>query len=170
MLSWRLMAPRVLLVPHRLHDPFGTGIHRYGVELIRALAADDSAGEFDYAVASIDDPDVAVGPPVVRIAPPRRALHAAWAVTRRPPIERFVGESAVVHVLTPAVPVPTAASLVVTVHDLLPLRFPSWYPARQRWMFKRAIRQAVSDARMIVPSSAVATDLVDVTGVDGSRI
>src|SRR5437588_5973033 len=37
-------------------------------------------------------------------------------------------------------------------------------------MFKRAIRQAVSDARMIVPSSAVATDLVDATGVDSSRI
>jgi len=34
------MASRVLLVPHRLHDPFGTGIHRYGIELIRALAAD----------------------------------------------------------------------------------------------------------------------------------
>ena len=164
------MAPRVLLVPHRLHDPLGTGIHRYGVELIRALAADESRAELDYAVASIDDPDVAVGPPVVHIAPPRRALHLAWSIAHKPLIERLAGETAVVHVLTPAVPVPTAASLVVTVHDLLPMRFPSWYPARQRWMFKRAIRQAVSDARMIVPSSAVATDLVDATGVDGSRI
>src|SRR4051812_49849907 len=85
------MAARVLLVPHRLHDPLGTGIHRYGVELIRALAADESSAELNYAVASIDDPDVAVGPPVVHIAPPRRVLHAAWATARRPTIERLAG-------------------------------------------------------------------------------
>ena len=72
--------------------------------------------------------------------------------------------------LTPAVPVATAAALVVTVHDLLPLRFPSWYPARQRWLFKRAIRQAERDARVIVPSSAVAADLADATDIDASRI
>ena len=165
------MAPRVLLVPHRLHDPFGTGIHRYGVELIRALAADESAAEFDYAVASIDDPDVAVGPRVVRITPPRRALHFAWATTGRPPIERYARGTALVHVLTPAVPVATSATLVVTVHDLLPLRFPSWYPARQRWLFKRAIRQATSDAaRIVVPSKAVAADLADGTDIDASRV
>src|SRR5438067_780253 len=34
------VSTRVLLVPHRLHDPFGTGIHPYGVELIRARPAD----------------------------------------------------------------------------------------------------------------------------------
>ena len=165
------MAPRVLLVPHRLHDPFGTGIHRYGVELIRALAADDSAAEFDYAVASIDDPDVAVGAPVVHIAPPRRALHAAWATTRRPPIERYAGRTDLVHVLTPAVPVATSASLVLTVHDLLPLRFPSWYPARQRWLFKRAIRQAERDAAaVVVPSTAVAADVADGTDIEASRV
>jgi glycosyltransferase involved in cell wall biosynthesis len=165
------MAPRVLLVPHRLHDPFGTGIHRYGVELIRALAADESTGEFDYAVASIDDPDVAVGPPLVRITPPRRALHLAWATTRKPPIERYAGATALVHVLTPAVPVGTSSTLVVTVHDLLPLRFPSWYPARQRWLFRRAIHQAVSDAAaIIVPSKAVAADLADGTDVDPARV
>ncbi|MBV9040825.1 MAG: glycosyltransferase family 4 protein [Acidimicrobiia bacterium] len=165
------MAPRVLLVPHRLHDPFGTGIHRYGVELIRALAADDSAAEFDYAVASIDDPDVAVGPPVVHIAPPRRVLHAAWAAAQRPPIERFAGPTDLVHVLTPAVPVATSAPFVLTVHDLLPLRFPSWYPARQRWLFKRAIRQAERDAAaIVVPSTAVAADVADGTDIEASRV
>src|SRR5947209_8574406 len=161
MLTWSPMPPRVLLVPHRLHDPFGTGIHRYGIELIRALAADDSSADFDYAVASIDDPDVAVGLPVVHIAPPRRALHLAWAMLDKPAIERFTGEAAIVHVLTPAVPVATSAALVVTIHDLLPIRFPSWYPVHQRWLFRRAIRQAQSAARIIVPSSAVAADLAE---------
>ena len=165
------MAPRVLLVPHRLHDPFGTGIHRYGIELIRALAADETNVDLDYAVASIDDPDVAVGPPVVHIAPPRRALHLAWATAGRPAIERYVGDTALVHVLTPAVPVATAAPLVVTIHDLLPLRFPSWYPARQRWLFRRAIHQAASDAaRVVVPSEAVAADVVDGTDIEPARI
>jgi len=45
------MSARVLLVPHRLHDPLGTGIHRYGVELIRALASDESSADLDYAVS-----------------------------------------------------------------------------------------------------------------------
>jgi len=165
------MPPRVLLVPHRLHDPLGTGIHRYGVELIRALATADSAADFDLAVASIDDPDVAVGPPVVCIAPPRRLLHLGWATIGRPAIERFAGDSALVHILTPAVPVATSATLIVTVHDMLPLRFPSWYPARQRWMFRRAIGQAEADAaRVIVPSAAVGADLADATDLDASRI
>jgi alpha-1,3-rhamnosyl/mannosyltransferase len=165
------MPARVLLVPHRLHDPLGTGIHRYGVELIRALAADESSAELDYAVASIDDPDVAVGPPVVHIAPPRRVLHLSWAMLKRPPIERFAGETKLVHVLTPAVPVATSSVLVETVHDLLPLRFPSWYPARQRWLFRKAIRQAEADAaRVIVPSSAVAADLADATDIDSARV
>ena len=165
------MAPRVLLVPHRLHDPFGTGIHRYGIELIRALAADESNADLDYAVASIDDPDVAVGPPVVRISPPRKALHLAWATAGRPAIERYASDTALVHVLTPAVPVATAKPFVVTIHDLLPLRFPSWYPARQRWLFRRAIHQAESDAaRVIVPSEAVAADVADGTDIDAARV
>jgi len=165
------MSARVLLVPHRLHDPFGTGIHRYGVELIRALAADESTADLDYAVASIDDPDVAVGAPLVHIAPPRRVLHLSWAILRRPVLERFAGDANVVHILTPAVPVATSSTLVVTVHDLLPLRFPSWYPARQRWLFRKALRQAVADAaRVIVPSSAVAVDMADATDVDPSRV
>jgi len=165
------MPARILLVPHRLHDPLGTGIHRYGVELIRALATDDTSPELEYAVASIDDPDVAVGPPVVRIGRTRRVLHMQWAVLGRPPIEKLAGAADLVHVLTPAVLVPTSAPLVVTVHDLLPLRFPSWYPARQRWLFRRALRQAVADAaHIIVPSEAVAADLADEAEVDRSRI
>jgi glycosyltransferase involved in cell wall biosynthesis len=165
------MSARVLLVPHRLHDPLGTGIHRYGIELIRALATDESSADLDYAVASIDDPDVAVGPPVVRIAGPRRLLHLGWATVGRPRIEKLAGETDLVHVLTPAVPVATSAALVVTVHDLLPLRFPSWYPARQRWLFGRALRQAAADAAcVIVPSRAVAADLADATDIDGSRV
>jgi glycosyltransferase involved in cell wall biosynthesis len=164
------MSPRVLLVPHRLHDPLGTGIHRYGIELIRALAADESSAELDYAVASIDDPDIAVGAPVVHLGRPRRALHLAWATTGKPAIERLAGGAAVVHVLTPAVPVATSAPLVVTVHDLLPMRFPSWYPARQRWLFRRAIRQAVADAHIIVPSTAVAADIADALDVGESRV
>jgi alpha-1,3-rhamnosyl/mannosyltransferase len=165
------MPARVLLVPFRLHDPLGTGIHRYAIELIRALAAEESSADFDYAVSSIDEPDVAVGPPVVRIGGPRRLLHFRWAVLGRPPIESFVGDTALVHMLTPAVPVATAAPLVVTVHDLLPLRFPSWYPMRQRWLFRRALHQTVSDAaRVIVPSSAVAADISDATDIEVSRI
>src|SRR5207302_3386003 len=91
MVTWSPMGARVLLVPHRLHDPLGTGIHRYAIELIRALAADESSADLDYAVSSIDEPDVAVGPPVVRIGGPRRLLHLRWAMLGRPPIEAFVG-------------------------------------------------------------------------------
>ncbi|MBV8160716.1 MAG: glycosyltransferase family 4 protein, partial [Acidimicrobiia bacterium] len=131
----------------------------------------DGSTDLDYAVASIDDPDVAVGPPVVHIAPPRRALHLSWATFRRPVIEHLAGDAAVVHVLTPAVPVATSTTLVVTVHDLLPLRFPSWYPARQRWLFGKALRQAAADAaRVIAPSTAVAADMADGTDIESERI
>jgi alpha-1,3-rhamnosyl/mannosyltransferase len=136
----------------------GTGIHRYSVDLASALAEADTG--FSYELCSIDD-----------LRWPRRALHASWAMRGRPHLESLAGPASLVHVLTPAVPVPTALPLVVTVHDLLPLQFPSWYPARQRWLFRRALAQAARDAaRVIVPSRAVAADLAEHTRIDQERV
>jgi alpha-1,3-rhamnosyl/mannosyltransferase len=75
------------------------------------------------------------------------------------------------HQLTPALPLPTRAPLVVTVHDVLPLQQPQWYSRFARTTVVAALRFAARHAAgIITPSRAVARDVIEVLGVDRERI
>ncbi|HEY1952003.1 MAG TPA: glycosyltransferase family 1 protein, partial [Gemmatimonadaceae bacterium] len=60
---------------------------------------------------------------------------------------------------------------VMTVHDLVPVRWPETMPAWHRWYTARAIRKLVAAAdRIIAPSADTANDLNSLLGVSYDRI
>jgi glycosyltransferase involved in cell wall biosynthesis len=63
-----------------------------------------------------------------------------------------------------------AGRSVVFVHDLAPLRNPAWFAPRMRW-YARAVSLAARRAdRVLVPSNAVATELIERLGIRPDRI
>lgn len=67
----------------------------------------------------------------------------------------------------------TAAKIksVVTIHDLIFLRFPEYYPRVDRFFYERKIKQACQQADAIVAiSEQTAADLVKMLKIDASKI
>ena len=149
-------------------------MYRYATELIRALARVGS-DDMRFEVCSTRPPrdeDLIPEPVRVRMLPgPRRPIQLGWVQLGWPPIDLLLGRPDVLHVLTPVVPVPTKAPLVVTIHDLLPIHYPEWYSPRERWLFDRATRQAAKDAtRVVTDSEAVGADVTATLGIPPERI
>jgi glycosyltransferase involved in cell wall biosynthesis len=150
-----LFAPRVAQGDH-------TGIGRYVRELVRALAA-ESAGTHELLLSATPErgqPPTWVPANVeLRTVPwPRRPVHAAWCLGTGPQIERALGRLDVVHLLYPFPPARSQAPQVVTVHDLMPLEHPGWFPASEPPIYRRCVGLAERRAaRIVVPSRYVAT-------------
>lgn len=65
----------------------------------------------------------------------------------------------------------TRCPLVVTIHDLMPLRYPSYFTPIQRLIFNAAIRLALRSARKVITvSSASVDDLQTLLHVPSDRI
>lgn len=164
---------RVALQMHRLAVANPTGVHRYAVQLASALTAVAVAGDEVelWHGATRDQPEVPANVTTRTWPVHRRLLHLSWLALRRPVAERFLGDVAVVHALTPAVPVPTRGPLVVTVHDLLTMQHPEWYTPFARRVVGAALRHAARHAaRIITPSTVVAADVREVLGVEPARL
>jgi alpha-1,3-rhamnosyl/mannosyltransferase len=151
---------RALLWTHRLAGAERqTGVGRYVVELANALVADAAGGVGDlrYELCAGPETEPATwlppGMEVCRLGHHRRLLHLAWALGRRPVVERMTGPVALVHALAPTFPVPSRAPLVVTVHDLFPFEHPSWSGRFEGWANRRALRWAIDHAAHIVTDS-----------------
>jgi glycosyltransferase involved in cell wall biosynthesis len=109
---------------------------------------------------------VAVG----RLPWPRRTTTLAWAVAGRPRIRDVGGRLDLLHVLVPTVPVPTAAPLVATVHDLMPLKHPQLFRRRDRALFERAVHHIARKARWVIAvSDATRRDVVELLGFPEER-
>lgn len=164
---------RVALHVYRANIPTPTGVHRYAASLTRALGETAPAGcaaEL-WTGAEPGVPDHLGSVPVQTWPVPRRALHLAWTLVKRPYADRYLHGPDLVHTLTPVVPVPTRLPLVVTVHDLLVRQHPEWYERSERWIVARAIDHAVAAAaHLITPSERVRSDLCELLGVDASRV
>lgn len=166
------MTRRIALWLHRFGIDNPTGVHRYALELARAVtSAAPSDAEVELWSGRVDDAPALDG---VRSRHPRvnrRLLHLAWATAHAPRFERVAADVSLVHALAPVVPVPSRAPLVVTVHDLWPLQHPEWYAAGPRWLNGRALRYAAAHAAVVItPSHAIARDVVDVLRVEPGRI
>lgn len=164
----------MVLFAHNLAPAAPTGVYRYGTELIRALARTGS-DDWRFEVCSTrrpEDPDlIPTSVPVRTLPGPRRPIQLGWAKLGWPRFDLLFGRPDVLHVVTPVVPVPTRAPLVVTIHDLLPIQHPEWYSPRERWLFDRATRQAANDAsRVIADSEAVGADITATLGISPERI
>jgi len=164
---------RVALQMHRLAVTNPTGVHRYAVQLAAALtatAADGDQVELWHGATS-EAPDVPAAVTTRTWPLHRRLVHLSWWALHRPLADRFLGDVALVHSLTPAVPVPTRVPLVVTVHDLLTLQHPEWYTPFARRIVGAALHHAARHAaRIITPSEVVARDVRTTLGVEPHRV
>jgi alpha-1,3-rhamnosyl/mannosyltransferase len=162
---------RVALVTHRLAPHQPTGVHRYAASLARALAGNGHSG---YCVASPVESPAPVAWPGVPYHPlpwPRRQVQLAWSLGGGPLLERGLGDLDLVHLLHPFPPVRSRAPLVVTIPDLTPLDYPSWFSARDRLLYRRSVELAVDRAQHIVAySEAVAAAIRDRWRIDAARV
>ncbi|HUY22217.1 MAG TPA: glycosyltransferase family 1 protein [Acidimicrobiales bacterium] len=162
----------VLLVVEQLRRAVPGGIGTYARGLLQGLATlagGDGALPPVTLLASrppaTPDPLAAFGLPVMASALPGPLLTRAWdrGLLRTP------GRFAVVHALSLAVPPTGKSAEVVTVHDLAWRAVPDAYPRRgRRWHDKalgRALRRA---SHFVVPSAAVAGDLVSAGAPSGA--
>jgi glycosyltransferase involved in cell wall biosynthesis len=107
--------------------------------------------------------------PVAQLSLPRPLLYESWLRARRPAVERATGPVDVTHA-TGLVPCPTAAPLVVTVHDLAFLHDPSKF-SRQGVRVMRRSLDVIRDAATLVltPSEASRRDL-EAAGIEPTRL
>lgn len=179
------MTPTVALFAHRFAEATATGIGHVARELRAALdtelarpVAEEQAGP-GWRVVSCSPPEASPPGPALRavthvtLPGPRKARYAAWTLARRPRLDgsAALGGVDLVHVLHPAVAVPTRAPVVHTVHDVLPLLEPGWYARSERWLSRRAHADlAERSARILCVSPYVATQVVELLGIDAARV
>jgi glycosyltransferase involved in cell wall biosynthesis len=156
------------------------GIGAYARGIIAGLAAIEDEGEVAVDVtlyasrapasgATAADPILGFGRPVILSRLPGRLMTRAWdhGLSGVPP------GFDVVHSVSLAFPPPRSRKgghPVITVHDLAWRRHPEATTARGLKWHEASLRRAEkSDARLVVTSGFVATDLIS-DGVDESRI
>jgi glycosyltransferase involved in cell wall biosynthesis len=130
------------------------GVARYATALQQALLARSDVQVRSFAVGR------GTGRPTNtrRIPVPARVMQFAWRAWGRPRAESLVGGADVVHSVD-LLPPPTRCPLVMTIHDVLPLTHPQFFP-------DRSVRQAqdqlaaVDRARVVVTTCrATAADI-----------
>ncbi len=136
--------------------PAGAGV--YTLELARALAA---RGDVDLQMASPDDTGIGSW-----------VRTPAGALARNVWQQRQLGrvDADVVHGGHFAVPWRSQVPRVATVHDLTFYRLPRRYRWRRRWYYRALARLATRAERIIVPSRAVAGDVIRYLGYPPERM
>src|SRR5215210_3135765 len=165
---------RVGLNAEPLFQRIPTGVGVYALALCRGLVEIGHADDLALFHAAHDEvpPEVAELP-IARVAftLSRDRLYDAWMADRRPAPQTIADDLDVVHSTGPAIPPAGGAVLVVTVHDLAPIRFADRYPRRARAVHKRGAHIAAAEAaRIIVPSRSTALDVEEFYGVERGRI
>ena len=168
------MRLRVGLNVEPLFQRVPTGVGVYALGLCRALVEIGHADELvafhaahettppELEALAVDHRSFGLG---------RDRLYDVWMQDRRPPVQSVCGDLDVVHSTGPAIPPPGDAALVVTVHDLAPIRFADRYPRRARSVYKRgAVITAAEAARVVCPSRSTALDVEEFYGVERERI
>lgn len=168
------MTRSVALYAHNLRPTMPTGVVRYAENLARAIALKNPTGIAYHMGSSPEsnrgtDPDL--GMPVLRPRGSRRAIHASWALTNRPRVDKALDRPDLLHVLYPYAPVPSKAPLVCTIHDVMPIQNPGWFSRRDRWLFSKSLAQAFDRAAMVITGSEyTARCLKDVLDLEAERI
>ena len=142
-------------------QPAGAGV--YTLELARALVARNDVA---LTVAARSSWTI-TGAEMVRSPGRGAAVRSAWEQIRMPALLR---DSEVYHGAHFATPLRSRVPRVATVHDLTFYRLPRRYSRRQRWYYRALARSATRAERIIVPSRAVAGDVVRFLGYPPERI
>ncbi len=106
----------------------------------------------------------------VGVAVPARLVRAAWLRSSLPPLEWFGGRVDVAHGTCFVAPPLRRGGVVVTVHDLTPLRFPEMVEPDAA-SFPSLVRAAVDRGAFVhTPSRYVADEVVELLGVPAERV
>jgi len=152
------------------------GIGTYVRELVTALAKADPELDLRLFHARFDgaepEPWLA-GHRVEELSASIRSLYPRWDVTARPPLPEPLASADIVHSPNPAAVPPARQEqrLVVTVHDLAFLHFPSMYPRAWRVLYRLGLAATARRADAILaPSRNTAEDLLSRTKAEPARI
>lgn len=107
----------------------------------------------------------------IRALPFAHAWRTAWSRIGYPPAERFVGRFDVLHFSDWMYPPQRSGIRSTMIHDLVPLRFPEWTPARTRSMHGAKYRNAARTCDLVfVNSEFTARDATELLGIAADRI
>jgi glycosyltransferase involved in cell wall biosynthesis len=107
--------------------------------------------------------------PVAQLPLPRPLLYESWLRARRPAVERATGPVDVAHA-TGLVPCPTAAPLVVTVHDVAFLHDPAKFTRQGVRVMRRSLSVIRDAATLVVTSSEASRGDLEAVGIDAARL
>jgi glycosyltransferase involved in cell wall biosynthesis len=107
--------------------------------------------------------------PVAQLPLPRPLLYESWLRARRPAVERATGPVDVTHA-TGLVPCPTAAPLVVTVHDVAFLRDPAKFTRQGVRVMRRSLDVIRDTATLVLTPSAASREDLETAGIEAARI
>jgi glycosyltransferase involved in cell wall biosynthesis len=160
----------VAIAAHRLVVPNPTGVDRYVTGLARALVAQRDVDVTVGAAAEPGEPAlVPDGARVAHVGGPRLLVTSSWCTVGRPRVDRAFGHPDLVHAAVPAYPFPARVPVVYAIHDLFPVRHPSWFSRKERFGFRRALDAALAGPAIVVGARSVEAELV-ARGADPSRV
>ena len=155
-----------------------TGIGVYCDRLLRAMVR-QGGPDLTWTLPHLPDAplaDLAAGRPGVRLAETRsdygdHPRGEVWLNAALPALARR-HRCDVLHGPAYLIPwVPTRAARIVTIHDLVCFRIPEAFPKRFAWYMRQVIRLSARRADgVIAVSESCARDLVDLVGIERSRI
>lgn len=162
---------RIILYPRR------GGAH-YIYKLLENLFAIDKENEYRLLfsffggvdknlIAKLKTPNVKTK--LLRL--PNRILTTMWEKFSFPSIERLLGELDLFHIPYCHHVIPLKTKLVVTIHDLLPLRFPEQFPQKLLDNYRRTHELVIKKAEVVITDSHNSKkDIMELMGVDEKKI
>lgn len=145
-----------------------TGVNRYASELYRSIATDFTEIEVRGFVIGRGSSPISI-PLSRRVRTPLRVVHQTWRRLGWPTADHLIGPTDVVHTVD-GVPPPTRRPLVMTVHDLLPLRIPELYGPRFVQIAHRHAHEARRADAIIADCHSTAAEIADLAGIASDRI
>ncbi len=154
-------------------QPTGTG--RYAASLVAAIARLDSCNEYVLLTTRTRHGTAAkaYGHNFYRRPIPcdDRLLKGLWLTIGRPTIETLMGDVDVFHATNIDFVPSKRAKRVVTIHDVSFLSHPWYFPAKDRWLHRRALLRSLREAdRIIAVSEETAKQLQLRLGILSGRI
>jgi len=136
-----------------------TGVARYASELHRSLTTSFAIGRGSATEVNLSR----------RVRVPLRVVHRTWQQFGWPSAERITGPVDVVHSLD-MIPPPTRRPLVMTMHDVLPLRLSELYGPRFVEISQRHAWAAHRADAVITDCHSSAAEIAELTSIPADRI
>jgi glycosyltransferase involved in cell wall biosynthesis len=134
----------------RLTRQMSLGMKTYARELVERLPR--VAPEYSYAIFS-------------------RGGNFGWSEQVRLPLAMRRARLDLVHFLSQYVPLVLPPRFVITIHDLIHLRFPQYFKARVGPYYRTVVRSACARARLVITDDdRTVDDLAELLGVDRAKV